>query len=288
VADLFTSTVNQLRVAKHLAPRRGASLRERIGPLDDRLVFVFGSPRSGTTFLAGVIGSLSGFVDLGEVAPLKSAVPELVTLAPPAAARRLRRILALARRFGLVGAVRAIEQTPEMAFLVDAAGIAYPEARFVHIIRDGRDVVCSLLEKKWLRPTSNGRDDAGVPYGAYARFWVEPARRKEFTAVSDARRAAWTWRSYVTAAQNAAGKVLEVRYEDMTSDPADFAMRLASHLGVDPAAVEGALSRAHGLSVGRYRTDLSTDELADVEAEAGSLLTELGYQQAPAGDRSLR
>jgi hypothetical protein len=67
---LLQSAGLQLRVAKRLVPRRGASLSERIGKLDDRFVFVIGSPRSGTTFLAGAIGSVPGFVDLGEVAPL--------------------------------------------------------------------------------------------------------------------------------------------------------------------------------------------------------------------------
>ena len=46
---------------------------ERFGRLDDRLVFVVGSPRSGTTFLAGAIGALPGFVDLGEVGHLNPA-----------------------------------------------------------------------------------------------------------------------------------------------------------------------------------------------------------------------
>ena len=53
---------------------RIARRRRRLGT-EERLVFVVGSPRSGTTFLASAIGSLPGFVDLGEVAPLKAAVP---------------------------------------------------------------------------------------------------------------------------------------------------------------------------------------------------------------------
>ena len=75
MGSLLDSAANQLKVAKRLAPRRGGSLRERVGKLDDRLVFVIGSPRSGTTFLAGAIGSLPGFVDLGEVAPVKAPSP---------------------------------------------------------------------------------------------------------------------------------------------------------------------------------------------------------------------
>jgi hypothetical protein len=276
VKGIIESTANQLRVVKRLAPRRGASLGERFGRLDDRIVFVVGSPRSGTTFLAGAIGSLPGFVDLGEVAPVKAAVSELASLPPADAAARLRRILAISRRVGLVGAVRPIEQTPEMAFVVRAIPLAYPAARIVHIVRDGRDVVCSLLEKPWLRHEQVRVDDAGVPYGAHARFWVEPDRREEFETASDARRAAWVWRSYVAAAHD--GKeLLEIRYEAVTADPASVAAELAQFLDAPVEPLTTALGQAHEASVGRYRSDLSAEQLADVEAEAGPLLRELGY-----------
>lgn len=277
MTGLLESAALQLRVAKRLAPRRGATLGERLGKLDDRLVFVVGSPRSGTTFLAGAIGSLPGFVDLGEVAPLKAAVPELVRLPAPEAAIRLRRILAVARRVGLVGAVRGVEQGPDTGYLLEAVSIAYPEARIVHIVRDGRDVACSLLEKPWLRPGEAKTDDAGTSHGAYARWWVEPERRSEFEAASDARRAAWAWRSYLMAARSAGVPLLELRYERMAEDPHAVAGLLAPHLEAPGGALAAALEQAHGASVGRYREDLDEAQLADVMAEAGDLLRELGY-----------
>jgi hypothetical protein len=277
VNGLLTATANQLRVAKRLAPRRGASLSQRLGRLDDRFVFVVGSPRSGTTFLAGAIGSLPGFLDLGEVAPVKAAVPGLAELAPAEAARRLRRILRIARRAGLVGNVRPVEQTPELAHLVRALPLAFPDSTIVHIVRDGRDVVCSLLDKPWLRRERPEVDDAGVPYGAYARFWVERERRTEFESASDARRAAWVWRSYVTAARAADVPLVELRYEELAADPAAVAARLAPALGARAELLGAALARAHDSSVGRFRTDLSAAQLAEVEDEAGALLRELGY-----------
>ncbi|MGH3137721.1 MAG: sulfotransferase family protein [Gaiellaceae bacterium] len=275
--SLLESAALQLRVAKRLAPRRGASLGERIGKLDDRLIFVVGSPRSGTTFLAGALGSLPGFVDLGEVAPLKAAIPKLATLDVDEAARRLRRTLRIARRFGMVGSVRAIEQTPEMAHLVRVIPLAYPEARIVHIVRDGRDAACSLLEKPWLRREQVKTDDAGVAYGSYARFWVEPDRREEFETVSDARRAAWVWRRYVTAARAAETGALEVRYERLTAEPHLVAEELAHHLDAPADGITAALRDVHHGAVGRYRLDLSDEQLADVLDEAGELLSELGY-----------
>ena len=277
VPGLLESAGLQLRVAKRLALRRGASFGERFGSLDDRLVFVVGSPRSGTTFLAGAIGSLPGFVDLGEVAPLKAAVPELAGLEPPEAASRLRRILTVARRAGLVGAVRPVEQTPELAHLVRVIPLAYPQARIVHIVRDGRDVVCSLLEKPWLRREQTRADDAGLAYGAYARFWVEPDRRNDFETASDARRAAWVWRRYVSAARTAQSPLLEIRYERMAEEPATVAGELGHFLEAPVDALSAGLSRVHAASIERYRADLSEEQLAEVEAEAGALLRELGY-----------
>ncbi len=274
---MVESAVNQLRIAKRLAPRRGATFGERFGRLDDRLVFVVGSPRSGTTFLAGAVGSVPGFVDLGEVAPVKAAVPELAALPPSEAARRLRRILALSRRVGLVGSVRAVEQTPELAHMAAALPLAFPKSRIVHIVRDGRDVVCSLLERGWLRQGRTGADDAGIPHGSYARFWVEPERRKEFESATDARRAAWAWRRYVTAVRTAGVPLTEVRYEELAADPRAVAEALAPALDVPFEPLAAALGRAHGSSVGRYRADLTAEQLADVEAEAGDLLRKLGY-----------
>jgi hypothetical protein len=258
--------------------RRGGSFRDRLGSLDERLVFVIGSPRSGTTFLARSLGSLPGFVDLGEVAPLKAAIPELTALAPPEAARRVRRIVDVTRRLGLAGRRRAVEQTPESAYVVDAIALAYPQASFLHIVRDGRDVVCSLLERGWLRAGRGGADDAGLRYGAEPRFWVEADRREEFRTATDARRAAWAWRRYVTAAQRAPReRTLELRYERLVAGATAVAADVAALLGVSPEESARALAGAHGESVGRYREDLTPAQLADVEAEAGELLAELGY-----------
>ena len=253
--------------------RSGGVSRSSLGALDDRLVFVFGCPRSGTTFLAGAIGSVPGFVDLGEVHPLKAAIASLSRLDPGAGAPQLRRIVDRVRRLGLVGSRRGVEQTPEAAFVLPAVARAFPQATLVHAIRDGRDVVCSLLERGWLRRGGSGTDDAGVAYGSHARFWVEPGREREFEEASDARRAAWAWRRYVTAVRESGVPVHEVRYESVR----EAAGTLAGVLGCAEAPLAAALAAAHSASVGRHRRELSAQELAEVEAEAGPLLAASGY-----------
>jgi hypothetical protein len=251
--------------------RRVLPRSSRLGS-EQRLVFVVGSPRSGTTFLGNAIGSLRGFVDLGEVAPLKAAIPELYGSGD--ATPRIRSILDRVRRLGLVTGLRAVEQTPEVSFvLADALG-AFPGSRAVHIVRDGRDVVCSLLERGWLGAERTGADDARLPYGARARFWVETERTEEFEHASEAARAAWAWRRYASAARSVGERTLEIRYEDL----AEAHEALARHLDVPAATVEEALAGAHTESIGRYRRDLTPEQLADVEREAGPLLRELGYE----------
>jgi hypothetical protein len=250
--------------------------RGRVGRRDDRIVFVVGSPRSGTTFVAGAIGEQPDFVDLGEVLPLKAAIPELVGLPTPQAAERLRRIIERVRLLGLARAARPVEQTPESAFLIGAARTAYPQGKVVHVVRDGRDVACSVLEQGWLNAGRTGSDDARLRFGAYVRFWVEPERREEFSRASDATRSAWMWRRYVSAAAGAEG-AFELRYESMVADPTATAEQLAAYLDTDVRSLAESLSQAHARSLGRWRSDLTPAQLADVEREAGVLLSHLGY-----------
>ncbi len=249
------------------------------GPAEEHLVFVVGCPRSGTTFVGESLGAQPGFVDLGEVQPWKNAIPEVAQLPDDEAARRLREVLERVRRFGLVRHLRGVEQTPETSFVLAAALRAYPQAQGIHVVRDGRDVVCSLLERGWLSADRAGADDVGRAYGAKARFWVPRGQAEAFERASDATRAAIAWRAYVRAAGAVAERMLEVRYEQLAGDPAATAERVAEHLHSDPQPLTEAFARAHGQSVGRWRHDLTAEELTDVEAEAGPLLRELGYVQ---------
>ncbi|HET8741304.1 MAG TPA: sulfotransferase [Gaiella sp.] len=255
---------------------RIARRRRRLGS-EERLVFVVGSPRSGTTVTASLVGSLPGFVDLDEVQPWKAAIPRLMGRPEDEVARRLRRILERVRRLGLATGLRGVEQTPETSFVLAAVLRAYPRAHAIHVIRDGRDVVTSLLERGWLSAERTGTDDANLAFGAYPRFWVEPERRDEFVQVSDATRAAWAWRRYVTAAAAVPERTVEVRYEQLATDPVAAARPVAAALGVDPELVAERFAQVHDRSMGRWRRDLSPDQLADVEREAGDALVAAGY-----------
>ena len=265
--------ITAVRVA--LRGKGGGRTAARRG--EDRLAFVVGSHRSGTSFTGSALGSQPGWVDLGEVPMLKAAVPELVQLSREEQAIAVRRILQRVRTLGLARGLRGVEQNPETSYVLAGALQAYPRAIAVHVIRDGRDVVCSLLERGWLRTDRVERDDAQQPYGAHARFWVESERRAEFEQASEVRRAAWAWRRYVTAAQAVPERTVELRYEALVADPEAEADRLSAALDCASAPLQRAFAGVRDRSVGRWQRDLTPEQLAQVESEAGVLLAELGY-----------
>jgi hypothetical protein len=265
------------KTAVRVGTRGGPPRPARVRPGEDRVVVVVGCPRSGTTFTGGALGAQPGWVDLGELPVLKAAVPRLVERPAEEQAEQVRRIVQRVRTLAGVRGLRGVEQNPETTFVLPAALRAFPQAWGVHVLRDGRDVVCSLLERGWFRTGRAGRDDAGQTYGRHARFWVEPERREEFEQASEARRAAWAWQRYVSAARALNDRVLELRYEALVADPAAEAARVAGALDGDVDALARAFTDVHGESAGRWQRDLTSDQLADVEAEAGDTLAALGY-----------
>ena len=234
--------------------------RPRLGR-EERLVFVVGCPRSGTTFVGRAIGGLPGLRrlrrgDAVEGGAAGGAVGGRAAHDPRAhPAHRAR-----------VGTARRRADARDRARARRGAGGLSAGARGARL-RDGRDVVCSLLERGWLNADAEGRDDARLPYGSEPRFWVEPERREEFAQVSDARRCAWAWRRYVEAvrAAGAGDRLLEIRYEE----PRDRGRQArgvprrerdvdASRAGHVPRLLDRPLAR-----------ELTPEQLADVEAEAG-------------------
>ena len=98
-------------------------------------------------------------------------------------------------------------------------------------------------------------------------------------------RSAWCWRRFTEAALDGlatlpAERVIEVRYEDVVTDPMTAAEALAGFLGATPAglqALRGGLAGARRSSVGRWRKTLSQEQIIEVEDEIQPLLTRLGY-----------
>jgi Sulfotransferase family len=274
---------------------RDPALRKRPSAraLDPRLhqpIFIIGSPRSGTTFLGACIGRMPEVSYHFEPRLTKAVAGRVYdgSWSEGRSRRLFRTSYSTLLLAALHGGRRFAEKTPENSFLVPFLAAAFPDAQFVHIIRDGRDAAVSHAEKPWLTAAAGGagrRGPAGEPRGPYPRWWVEPDRGAEFMAVPDIVRAGWAWRRFTAAALEglstlAPERVIEVRYEWVVSDPMGAAESLGEFLGASAAGREGlraGLGNASKSSVGRWRTILNEQEIADLERHIGPMLTRLGY-----------
>jgi hypothetical protein len=163
------------------------------------------------------------------------------------------------------------DKTPSYRRHVTALAGAFPESRFVHLIRDGRDVALA-----W-------RD---VAFGTH-----------------DAVHAAMAWRRAVSDARSAGRplgerRYLEVRYEDLVDDPESVTRRicafldlpfvpelLAHHERPDMAMADLGSQKHHenlrkpitrGLR--DWRAQMSDHDVRLVESFAGDLLADVGYE----------
>ncbi|HEY2692403.1 MAG TPA: sulfotransferase [Streptosporangiaceae bacterium] len=291
-----TLQLGALGIASDLRDRRREpALRKRPSAhaLDPRLhrpIFIIGAPRSGTTFLGSCIGRLPEVSYHLEPRLTKAAARCVYD--GSWSERRCATVFRLSYSAMLLatldGGRRFAEKNPENSFIVPFLAAALPEARFVHIIRDGRDATVSHAEQPWLAAASAGsarRGRAGQLWGPYPRWWVEPDRREDFTQVSDLVRSAWCWRRFTTAALDGtaampSGRALELRYEAVVADPDGAAELLADFLATSPTglrALRGGLAEARTTSVGRWRSVLDDHKVAEVQSEIGPLLSRLGY-----------
>ena len=167
------------------------------------------------------------------------------------------------------GAARWADKTPLYVLHAGLIRRTFPEARIVHIVRDGRDVALSLLR---------------VPFGA-ANVWA----------------AAHQWRDAVDAGDAAAERygdaVLTVRYEDLVAEPEATVRRVCAFCELtfrpEMLAVErtGADRLIRGqeswftqlgagittASAGRWRTQMSPARQAVFTSIAADALRRHGY-----------
>lgn len=275
--------------ARPLTARR---LRKSLRPEVRRPVFVIGAPRSGTSFLGQSLAAVPGLSYHAEPVATKAVAQHVYRREwdPERARRFYRRVYRWLLRARLDGDQRLVEKTPRNCFLVPFLARAFPEAQFVHIVRDGRDAALSYSEKPWLSAAASAlgqREPGGHRLGAHARFWVEKGRETEFEQATDFRRCCWAWRRHVEAARDglaalAPARRHTLRYENLASRPRVEAERLADALDVQApqsqARLRSAFEKSHARSVGRWRDELTDRQRAEAEREMGTLLRALGYE----------
>lgn len=216
---------------------------------------------------------------------------ELDTLAPFTLTSGLRCFYAMyARRFGKR---RYGDKTPGYCHYMAGIAQVLPEAHFIHMIRDGRDVALSMRHL-WFGP--------GPDLAAQAREWV-------------------SWIGTAREQAKSCERYLEVRYEDLLADPERVLRRVCSFVNLrytplmlryheraaermselnDWKCRDGGLwasreqlAAIHHLTsrrpdqgrAGRWRREMSLEERASFEAIAGDMLEHCGYEVDTSGAR---
>lgn len=161
------------------------------------------------------------------------------------------------------------DKTPRYVTKLPLLSALFPEARFIHIIRDGRDVALSHLDIEGWGPRS--LDEAAVQW-----------RRHVI-------------RGMVDGAALGSNIYREIRYEELIEEPEKILLGLCEFLGLsyDPAMlryferatkVAGATPHFRNIyhpptkGLRDWRHQMGREDLARYESLAGDLLDELGYE----------
>lgn len=164
-----------------------------------------------------------------------------------------------------------VEKTPRHQFHAARILRQFPEARVVQVIRDGRDVCVSM---EMLAPSHD---------------WVPADRRSQLE----------TWLDYVRSGitlhstPEFAGRVLDIRYEDLKADPSGCIARVFAFAGLDcPPDLASQIVAATALNryprtgpgrpkrrgaVGDWRHHFTARDRALARELAGDVLHQLGY-----------
>lgn len=268
-------------------------------------IIIIGAARSGTNMLRDVLVQLPGFSTWpcdeinyiwrhGNVrVPTDEFGPELATPSVKGFIRRAFERQARKQPGGFI-----VEKTCANSLRVGFVDRVIPEATYIYITRDGRDVVASAM-KRWSAELDMPyilRKARFVPYsdvpyyGArylWNRIYLLASRQKrlafwgpKFKGMDDALEkfplagvCALQWlrsveRAEEDLAQIPSHRVIEISYEAFVSEPAIQLERIIQSLNADVlrTAMDAAVANVNTRSIGKWRCDLSSDDIQIVES----------------------
>jgi Sulfotransferase family len=149
----------------------------------------------------------------------------------------------------------------------------FPDALWVHLVRDGRDAALSFLE---------------LPEGFSGKTWALPRTAAQFAA---------RWRTEITSARrlgrNVGARYLELRYEDLVTEPEHELRRICEHasLSWEPAMLDHTgvnevakmpehrnIAQPPTPGLRDWHSQMSREDALAFEQVAGDVLLSAGYE----------
>jgi len=172
------------------------------------------------------------------------------------------------------------DASPALIYCAEGLVDAFPDARIVQIVRDGRAVVAAMLsdpeELAWFRRgVANVDSEFPNPF-----FGVETeADRAAWPTLSAAGKSAMRWRGAVHKMARlrnslSADQLTTFRYEQVVREPQATAVALAEFIDTSLPTIELPHDQKNPES---WRRLLSPAQLAEIEKVAGQQLRRVGY-----------
>ncbi len=191
-------------------------------------IFVIGIPRSGTTLVEQIIASHPMAYGAGELQTFNDVIltvrgpdgntivyPEFIAALEPWALKQLgaqyvAALRALASKEGRGISARMTDKMPSNYYFAGLIHLALPNAKIIHTIRDPVDTCISCFSKLFSAEQNHTYDlgELGRYYKRYERLMAH-------------------WRRVLPA-----GRILEVRYEDVVADLEGQARRIIAYCGL--------------------------------------------------------
>jgi hypothetical protein len=156
----------------------------------------------------------------------------------------------------------------------------FSEAKFVHVVRDGRSVANSYVQVRWWQGYR------GVPGWTFGHLSEQESRQWEATRYSWPCLAGLEWKRLMDAFEAARSEIgperwLDVRYEDLVARPTEETTAVLRFVGLDAwEGLERELTRL-GVTAGRadaYRDELRTEDVALLDSLLAPTLERWGYR----------